>query len=182
GGALLRAPEGGEAGADVPEEGAAGRVGGPDLILVAEGRRRLLGPDHRGLPGGRARGSPGRRCPDVVGAGDRDGLESLERGLAGERGREVAVVQPRTVGPREMPARIRNRAEGERGVAVGDEPILEVVRQRADRAHLGLARRGAGAPGTPAVTGRPAPPGGRAGPGGGPVEWGVHARGARARR
>ena len=62
------AAEGGVTDVDVPEEGAAGRVVGPDLLLVAERRRRLLGRDHRGLPGSRTCGSPGCCRLDVVGA------------------------------------------------------------------------------------------------------------------
>ncbi len=73
---LLLAPERGPAQVHVAEERAARGVVSPDLLLVAERRRRLLGDDHGGLPRVCVIGRCGR---DIVRARDRDGLEAIER-------------------------------------------------------------------------------------------------------
>ena len=117
----------------VAEVRTGGGVVGPDLLLVGEERRVLLAGDHRGAPRGAA---PGRRGPGVVGVGDRDGLEALERGGAGDRGGQVRVVQAGAVGVAEPAAGGRLGAEGHRGVAVGDQAVLGVVRQGADQTPL----------------------------------------------
>src|ERR1700681_2109048 len=111
----------GPADVGVAEEAAAGGAIGRDCFLVAErdGSEVLRG-DHWGHP---RRLDAGRRGGDVVGAGHRDRLYTLDRGAVGEVGGETGVVQPRAVRPRE-PVRPWARAEGERRVAVTDDPLF----------------------------------------------------------
>src|SRR5262249_42959284 len=134
---LFLAAERGQTHVNMAEERTTGSVVGPDLILVAEGRRRLLRHDDRVLPGARVAG--GRL--DIVGARDGNRLEALEGRLPREGGGQVAVVQARAVPPGKLPVRVRLWAKRQRRIAVGDKAALEVVRQRPDRAELRFAPR-----------------------------------------
>src|SRR5262249_55225124 len=150
---LFLAAERGQTHVNMAEERTAGSVVDPDLILVAEGRRRLLRHDDRVLPGARVAGG-GR--PAIVRARDGNRLEALEGRLPREGGGQVAVVQARAVPPGKLPVRVRLWAKRQRRIAVGDKAALEVVRQRPDRAELRFAPRIGVAHHAEAVTGGPA--------------------------
>ena len=120
---------------------------------------------------------------DVVRPRDPDRLEALEAGLvtgSAEVGGQVRVVQARAVRPREVAAGVGPRAERDRRVAVGDEAVLVVPRDRPDRAARDGRALGTGADGAVAVTGAPARVR-RLRPGVTGVEREVHARDADAR-
>jgi hypothetical protein len=142
------AAEGCPAQVGIAKERATRSVVSPDLILVAERRRRLLGDDHWSHPGSRV-----VRCRrfHIVRARDGDGFKALERRRAGEVRGEVRVVESRTVRPGEMTTGIRAGAEGERWVAVGDQSALKILGQGPDRPDM----RGTGSR-TQTISGRPA--------------------------
>src|SRR5262249_7314818 len=76
-----------------------------------------------------------RRCLGVVRPRDANCLEALERGLVArgaEVRRQVRVVEARPVRPREVTARVGPRPERDGRVAVRNEAVLEVPRQRSD--------------------------------------------------
>ena len=131
--ALLLTAERGPANVDVSEERTGRSVVRPDLLLVGERCRGLLRDDHRRHPG--ALVVCGSRL-HVVCPGDGDRLEAFEFGVGTEgaqvRG-EVRVIQARAIRPRKGPIRALLRAERDGRVAIGDEAILEVPRERADR-------------------------------------------------
>ena len=150
------APERGPADVDGAEERARVRVVGPDLLLVRERRPGLPGDDDRRHP--RVLIVPGR-CGDVVGARDPDRLVPLEAGLVTsgpEVGRQVRVIEARAVRPGETAVAVRLWPERDSRVAVRDQAVLVVPRQRPDRpAGERLATRIR--PGNPvAVAGAPA--------------------------
>ena len=102
--ALAVAAERRPADVDVAEEPARRRVVGPDLLLVGERGRGLLGDEHRR---DHARVRPRGRGRDVVGARDGDRLEALER-LLGTRRRRSSRSGSRS--------RAASRCPGERAV------------------------------------------------------------------
>ncbi len=126
---------------DVAEERAARRAVGPDLLLVREGGRGLLGDHHRAVQAAllpAAAAAARRRCgrprwPRSPGRSPRTGSRAKFDG-------QVRVVQPGAVGPREGAVGARARAEGHRRVTVGDQAGLVVAGQRADRADVWRAR------------------------------------------
>src|SRR3954451_4210485 len=142
--------------ADVRRAETGARRGGVDrdVLLVGERRRALapLGDDGGIAPRARVVRSRGGQ---VIGVGDRDRLEALERRVTAFRGEvrgQVGVVEPRSVRPAEVAIRIRARTEDRDRIAIGDQSGLVVVRQRADRTYS----RGAGSI-APALIGRLAP-------------------------
>ena len=139
--AVAAAAEPDVADVDVAEVRTGLGVVGPDLLLVAEQRRVLLGHDHRRLPGGLV---TARAAGDVVGAGHGDGGGTAEARVSREGRRDVGVVEPLPVGPRELPFAPGTGPKASSGSPLDDQPVLEVVRQGPDRS-VGVGH----APGVP---------------------------------
>ncbi len=141
----------------VPEEWAARGVVGPDLLLVAERRRRLLRGDHGRHPGVRVTRRGGR---DVVRSGHGDPLGPLQGRVDGAGGGQAHVVEAGTVAPGERPVRAGLGPESEGRISIRGQSALEVQGQGFDRSDVGRARvglrphRSGTVPGGPSRVGR----------------------------
>ena len=127
---------------DVAEEPARRGVVSPDLLLVGERCRGLLRDDHRRRPGRRSSPARGR---DVVGARDRDRLESLDRPRSpgrAERSRSGWRSRAASRSTRRIPSAPGPRTERDRRVTVRDQAGLVVAGKGADRTGRRCAPRG----------------------------------------